>query len=355
MKTYSLPIASLIILSAFLSNCSHYAGAKKSVTAVGHGVVHPPVPEKRQHKMSGQKGLVAPLSLISGADIGVAVIAYLIKEADKAVTKARTGDYGATGQDISMMDFNGKGYLLVLHTVKSNPDKLSRVATVGDFIGGKFGTAGGDLRMQMQQQSVAGADVGEAVYRLQKKNNIPNSDHIALLVVCPVKRLPRGELPSGAPEVYAVTLDGLYFPVVSAQRFKGESRNLMQRLAKENESMTLEAYGPGGNRYTTGVVDVPLAWFPPDQTGNAQWLSVKTVQAEMIKHHNKAAQEQLAKLLSDDTSAALAARRAVVAPTSDQQSLLRADVHISETNQATGWIVKGIDKIGGLLTSAVKK
>lgn len=284
----------------------------------------------------------------------MAVIGYLIKEADKAVTKARTGDYGATGQNVSRLDFSGRGYLLALHTVKTSP-KLSKVATLKDFLSNQPGTAGHDLRTQMAAQSVAGADVAAAVRRLVTQAQIDAGDHIALLVVCPVKRLPAADLPANAPAVYAVSLDGLYFPVLSAKRFKGESHNLVQRLAKENESMTLEVYGPTGTGYTTGVVNVPLAWFPPEKSGNAQWLGRDRVAQEMDAHHNEAAKKQLEQLLSNDTAAALAARRAVVAPSSSTKALLRADVHISETSDATGWLVKGIDKLGGMLTSAVSK
>lgn len=306
------------------------------MTKVGYGKIHAPAPQE------SEKGLG-----ITGVDLEVAVIGYIIKEVDKAVTKARTGDYGAKAQDVSGLDFSGGGYLLVLHTVKTSP-KLGKVATLKDFLSNQPGTAGNTLRTQMAAESVAGADVDKAVQRLVTQKQIDEGDHIALLVVCPVKQLPDRKL-------YAVSLDGLYFPVISARRFKGESSHVVQRLAKENESMTLEIYGSKGYNYTTGTINVPLAWFPPQGTGHAQWLGRNKVNDELKTDGNQAAQKQLEQLLSNDTAAALAAHRDVAAPTPADQAVLRADAHVSETSQATGWIVKGIDKLGGLLTSAVKK
>ncbi len=80
------------------------------------------------------------------------IIGYLFEQADKAITKAREGEYAASGYVPALATSPGNGYFVILRTVKPSA-KLGKIATVADFIneapGGSV-TPGSTLHQQVR-------------------------------------------------------------------------------------------------------------------------------------------------------------------------------------------------------------
>ncbi len=186
---------------------------------------------------------------------------------------------------------------------------------------------------------------------LAAKNKIPLDEHIALLTVCPVVRMN----PDESPAIYAVLLDGMYFPVLKGRRFAGESSDIASRVAKSRESMNLEVYGPHGSGYTSGIVKVPLVWAPPGkEDAAAGWVSSDALKTALNARHNKDGIESLEELTERDVDKRLARRQAFLAPNASYARYVRADANVSETTEATGWILKLTAKLKDEVTGLVK-
>lgn len=330
--------------SLTLVQCTPYAGHKSSRPAA---LTYSPA------QRGTSSGVQIKSVTLAGVGVSAAtyIIGYLFEQADKAITKAREGDYSASEYVPALATSPGDGYFVILRTVKPSVN-LGKVATVADFTANAPGTPGGILYGQMlDSKSVARGNIRSVVRNLAVKNKIPLDEHIALLAVCPVVRMNAEE----APAIYAVLLDGMYFPVLKGRRFAGESSDLVSRVAKSKESMTLEVYGPHGSGYTSGTVKVPLVWSPPGkEDAAAHWVSSNALKAALNARHDKDGIESLDHLAERDVDKRLARRQAFLAPSPSYARYVRADAKVSETTEATGWILKLTsklkDEVTGLIT-----
>ncbi len=327
-----------------LSQCSPYAGTNSDTTgtSIGYGRSQRSVVITKEET----DPTIAGAPIITTTAVATYIVGYIFSEVDEAVTKARTGDYGRKG--VSLQNTGGfpdGGFLVITRTIKDSGNKFSSVATVSDFKSGKSGTIGGDLLTTIASTAKdskgnkpSKSEISKAFSQALKGTKAGDSDKIALLALCPLMKL---EGNSGAT-VYAIGLDGIYYPLLGASRFGIESPDLARRIAKSKESMTLEIYGPNGSGFTTGVAKIPLVWNPPGGSISDSWLTSK----ELLGHlYDDAQQKNLRDLLVKDAEVRLTKRQAFIKPSERIRPLLRADFQVSETSEATGWIKDGIDSL----------
>ena len=334
---------SSIFLLALMCQCSPYAGTNKSTSAVsiGYGKM-----AKLRAKIEKPPEGVESVPMLSTAAVATYIIGYVFSEADKAVTKARTGDYGKKGVRLKNTgDFPEGGFLLITRTIKDPKNNLAGVATVGDFKAGAGGTAGGSLLSAIVSETKDSAgrlpsrsSITGAFADSLKGTNASDDDKIALLALCPLMKL---EGNTGA-RVYAIGLDGIYYPVMGGSRFGIEAPELSRRVAKSKESMTLEIYGPNGSGFTTGVAKIPMVWNPPTGKEQDPWLTGDEILAQL---YDDTQQKEMKDLLTRNAEARLSKRQAFMQPAPSIRPLLCGDFQVSETSEATGWIKKGIEKL----------
>lgn len=331
-----------------LAQCTPYAGHKSSMSTEAFLAYRPAA------KIT-KGGPQTESAMLAGAAVSAAtfIIGYLFEQADKAITKAREGEYSASDYVPALATSPGNGYFVILRTVKPSA-KLAEVTTVADFIdeAPERETPGRRLHAAMVHSGcVAAGNIRPVVRDLAAKNKIPLDEHIALLVVCPVVLMN----PQESPAIYAVLLDGMYFPVLKGRRFAGESSDLFSRVAKSQESMTLEVYGPHGSGYTSGIVKVPLVWTPPGKGGErGGWVSSDRLKEVLNARHNKDGIETLDQLTERDVDKRLARRQAFLPPDASYARYVRADAKVSETTEATGWILKLTAKLKDEVTGLIK-
>lgn len=330
-----------------LAQCTPFAGHKSSVPAA---ITYSPVAKATSTGPQTKSAILAGV----GVSVATYIIGYLFEQADKAITKAREGEYAASDYVPALANSPGNGYFVILRTVKPST-KLGKVATVADFINEAPDapvTPGSILHQQMLASgSVAAGNIRAEVKKLAIKSKIPFDEHIALLVVCPVARMN----PDESPAIYGVLLDGMYFPVLKGRRFAGESSDIVSRVAKSKESMTLEVFGPNGSGYNTGTIKVPLVWSPPGKGEEpAAWVSSAKLKEALDKRNAKDGIEALDKLTDRDVDKRLARRQAFLPPDASYARYVRADAKVSETTEATKWILKLTAKLKDEVTGLVK-
>jgi len=346
-----------------LSQCSPYAGTEgvTKKVSLGYGNL---VGKSEPADHAGEQSIGIP----TPAGVATWLIGFVVTQVDKQVTEMRTGDYAAKGVDLQTRSFPENGFLVVVRTIADPEGKYPQIASVGDFISHNIGTPGGDLNstiantttvtgispdghLSSRKLGLSSPQLSAAVKRAlanEKDDKKPtaDTDRIALLAVCPILKLDKA--PANASRVYGVGLSGLYFPLMAAARFGGESSDLFDRIAKAKEAMTLEVYGPNGSGYTTGIIKVPLVWSPPHKGERAEWVTGSSILEEIKRRHDKDGATSLGQLFDEDAISRLKQRTAFVSPRPSIQPLLRADAKVSETSEATGWIVKAVDEVGGL-------
>jgi len=341
MKTTKMTFVALTATLAVLANgCSPYSGTRKmgEKTSFGYAAA---LPRTTTNKPSG--GGLKALGFLGGAEIGVFVIGLIFTEADKAVTKARTGDYTAEGRKLSGTGtFPRNGYLVLARTISDPDNKFPEIAGANDLINSTPGTAGEQLAREISLKArISRNSLGETL-RKSLGPNLKDDDKISMLALCEVVPL-QGN--STGTDLYGVTFGGMYYPLLAGSRFVGESTDTFTRISKSKEAMLLEIYGPNGSGFTTGIVKVPLAWSPPAHKGErALWLTGDDLLKAYSNTHNKDQIKELKQLLDNKADERLARRQAFVEPKGISLNTLRGDYGVSETSEATGWILKAVGK-----------
>lgn len=338
----------LVLAALALSQCSPYSGTSKltKTEAIGYGSQFHAEPPKSTGRPSFG---AAPVAMAATYLIG-----YIFNEVGDRITKARTGSYGPKGAHLTNTDqFPKGGYFVIIRTIRDEENKFPNLASVNDFIKGTKGTAGGNLKYEILQSaedggSLTGTSLTKTVFS-SVGGKYDNTDKLALLAVCPILKL---DEKSGSMGLYGIGLTGIYFPVLKASRFGLESSSLSKRITSSKESMTLEIHGPNGTGYTTGVAKVPLVWNPPQKGSESEWMDSKLIFSHLTDKDQK---DQIKELISQDAMFRLSKQQAFVAPSPATRRYLFADVGVSETSEATGWLVKEVKalekKANGLVPS----
>lgn len=310
---------------------------------------------------SASSGKSITLGAVAGQLIGI-----LVKQINKKIEEARKGDYSATGVEIGDETFPDHSYILVVRTIKDPDSRFTNIASVGELLdeSGKSArgarhqaTCGGrllDSITNSQGPHPSAGDLRNALVKALGDSKENRSDRIALLAICPV--IPLGETTNGEARLYGIGLSGAYYPLLAGARFQGESYDLYERISKAKESMTLEVYGPNGSGYSTGLVKVPLVWSPPKcPNDDAEWVTSERIRDEIKRGRNdKDGDKALASLFEADFHKRLQQRSGFVPPYDDYRDMLCADVKVSETSEATGWIVKLVEQAADKGKAALK-
>jgi hypothetical protein len=331
-KSHLLSLLSILISTSVVA-CNSFSGTKaigKSVS-IGYGT---------STKTYSQK--------TAGAGAATFLIGYIFKELDKAITEARTGNFGDKGIRLSGTgSFPKNGHLIIVRTVSDPANNFPNIAGVKDFLQKTPGTPGDELRKEIiRSSSIDSQDLERSLAQAIQnadKPSIEDTDKISLLVYCPIIQLETGI--TNAANIYGVTLSGMYYPLLAGSRFAGESSDIFSRISKSKESMVVEIYGPQGSGFTTGVVQVPLAWSPPSSKDErAQWVTSEKLFDTYKARHNTDLKKLLDDVLQKDGNIRLDHRQAFIQPRRNIRPLLRADFSVSETSEATGWIIKLMEK-----------
>lgn len=337
-------------LAILINACSPYAGTRKMERKTSIGYAAAKSRELTTTSPSGSK--IKTFGVLGGAEIAVFVVGLIFTEADKAVTKARKGDYKAVGRQLAGTGtFPNNGYLVLARTISDPDNKFPEIAGVKDFINYTPGTAGADLVRTISKSANITPESLRATFKNSVSPDRDNNDKISMLTLCEVVPLTGNSTSTG---LYGVTFGGLYYPLLAGSRFAGESTDIFTRISKSKEAMLLEIYGPNGSGYTTGIIKVPLAWSPPGKRGErAPWLTGDDLLRAYANTNNEDQIKELEELLKQNSTERLDRRQAFVEPKGISISTLRGDYMVSETSEATGWILKAVGKAKDAAEGAV--
>jgi hypothetical protein len=339
----SIQISAITTFCSLLSNCSPYSKSQSLTRefTVAYGATRGRISQPAPSNMKNAVG-AGPAALAATYLVG-----YLFDEVSDKIKEERAGDFLKKGIVLNTNSaFPNGGYLVVVRTVADPEGRFPGVATVEDFLAeDRPNTPGGRLKKQMVRSAgnkkdgyILDPSELSGTVKAALKHDVKPHDKIALLALCPM--IPLNQESNDA-KIYAIGLTGVYYPIIGGSRFSVESEDLVRRIAKSKEAMTLEIYGPQGTGYTTGVAKVPLVWNPPPKESDAQWMDSKALFGNLIAQEQE---QELQELLSVKMNSRLSKRQAFVEPRKDIRSLLRADVSVRESSDATGWLLKQVDK-----------
>ena len=336
-----------IICVTFLSSCSAYSGTKtqdQAFTLAYHS-------EDTVFRDVNDDGEVKLLNTATDFLIGLA-----FDWAADRVTEMRTSEYSKEGIFVPGLSTFGQrtrgssvpGCLVIVRTIKDPGGEFSNIASVANFRKNSENTPASRLLDKISRSS----DLSEnqlartITEQLDRQGKVGPNDRIAFLALCPISRL--SGVPSGSDTLYGISFGGMYYPLLGASRFKGEgffeTNKIARRFVDSKEAVQVELYGPNGSGYTSGIVNIPVAWAPPqNRNDEAEWISPQMISEGIGLNTDEIL--ALKKALNTNAGDRLSRRSAFVSARSGIAPHLRANISLTENSDVTGWLLKGLEKL----------